>query len=104
MTPEDYSHLTPEQDDQIESLADKRGISMAMAREILGFTVEVNPLRLPGKPVSHNKPSGHVRGFSDGELRDGEVHKSTGFLTSEERETLARGVANARQKLADSKE
>ncbi len=103
MTAENDSHTTPEQDAKIEDLVDKRGISYDMAREILGLTVEVNPRKLPGKPVSYDKPSGHVRGFSDGELRDSEIHQSTHFPTAEERASLARGISLARQELADRK-
>lgn len=100
MTPEDYSHLTTEQDSQIEDLADKRGISMAMAREILGYTVEPSSKKLPGKPVSNTKPSGHVRGFSDGELRDSELYKSEGSLSPEQKERNKRGAKLARDILS----
>lgn len=73
MTAEQYFDMTPDEEAAFDR-ADQRGDSNAyIARIALGISVpsEVSKTsdaqektQLPGKPISYNKPSGHVQDFS----------------------------------------
>jgi hypothetical protein len=79
--------LTPEQEASVEDLADKRGISMDMARRaILGERIEpTGPIAAPKEPTKPHR-IGHVRDFeSDRDHEDAALRAAYVELTPEER-------------------
>lgn len=98
--------MTSSYDDKIDHLIDTRGISPEMARSIVGAddtTDEIARSPIPGKPLSFPR-RGNVRDSHDGgradQYRGGA--QATEALTEEELTRKARGVAMAREILANA--
>lgn len=86
---------TPEQDDAIEKLADKRGISFELARRaFLGISAETEgPVAAPKSPPKL-RPTGHVRDFeSDRDHELAEERAAFEPISDEQKEINARGRA-----------
>lgn len=84
-------------------MMDGSGASNYLAGARTGDDVFPGTTELPRshRPRRRPHPTGHVRGFNDGELRDGEKYKSDGPLSPEQQALNAEWLTKIRRSLGD---
>ena len=86
-----------------EAMTEGSGVSNYLADARLSDESIPGTTELPRRPRAphRSRPSGHVRGFHDGELRDGELYKSDEPLTPEQQARNNDWLTKIRKSMGD---